>query len=68
MANARTTQKQLIRAYLEAGKTITPMVAFQEYGCLNLSARIAELKYDGMAIRKNWYSTPSGKRVMSYFL
>lgn len=68
MEKETLTQKQLIAAALKRGETITPMIAFVDYGCLNLSARIGELRMDGMKIRKEWLKVPSGKRVMSYSL
>jgi hypothetical protein len=65
MAN-QSTQKKQIESALRRGETITPMTAFTEFGCLNLSARICELITDGLIIRREWMRTPTGKRVMSY--
>jgi len=42
----RKSQKQMIREYLEAGNTITPMEALTKFGCNRLSARIDEIKND----------------------
>lgn len=66
METEKATQKKRIAFALQRGETITPMVAFKEFECLNLSARIHELEQDGMSIKREWVKVPSGKRVMSY--
>ena len=45
-------QKQLdkLRDHLKRGKTITQLEALQKYGIGRLSARILDLKEEGMAI------------------
>ena len=40
----RVTQAKAIRAYLEEHKCITPMIAFFQFDCYRLSARIKELR------------------------
>ena len=45
----RKSQKQMIREYLEAGNTLTPMEALTKFGCNRLSARIKEIREDGWA-------------------
>jgi hypothetical protein len=57
------TQNQLIRQHLESGKSITPLEAFNRYGCLRLGARIYDLKRDGLRIKterktngKKWFA------------
>ena len=58
--------KQLRRA-LENGERITPIDALEKFGCFRLGARIWELVHEqGMQIKKEWYTTPTGKKVMSY--
>ena len=47
---ARMTQKDKILAYMRTYGSITPMDALREFGCLRLSARIADLKKDGHII------------------
>ena len=42
----RKSQKQMIREYLEAGNTITPMEALTKFGCNRLSGRIKEIRED----------------------
>ena len=44
------TQKKLILKHLEKNKGITLLDAITKYGCLNLSARIKELRNEGYYI------------------
>lgn len=44
------TQKEMIRKHLELFGSITPALALNEYACARLSARISELREDGMNI------------------
>ena len=44
------TQKEMIRKHLEMFGSITPALALNEYACARLSARISELREDGMNI------------------
>lgn len=44
------SQNQQIRQHLEAGKSITPIEALNQFGCLRLGARIHNLKKMGLAI------------------
>lgn len=44
------TQKQMIRKHLEMFGSITPALALNEYACARLSARISELRDEGMTI------------------
>ena len=41
------TQNQRILDYLKSGKTLTPLVALEKFGCFRLSARIFDLRSDG---------------------
>lgn len=61
------SQKAQILADLQKGKAITPMDALNDYGCFRLGARIADLKNEGWPIASKYVTTPSGKRVKSYF-
>jgi hypothetical protein len=51
------TQNDQILAALKQGKTISPLSALREFGCMRLAARIYDLKQDGHEInavkRKN---------------
>ena len=46
----KSTQTKLIQKHLEDGKSITPIDALQLFGCFRLSARIHDLKKEGMNI------------------
>ena len=46
----RMTQCDKILAYMRTYGSITPIDALREFGCLRLSARIADLKKDGYVI------------------
>lgn len=52
------TQCEMIMAHLEEHGSITPVEAMQEYGCMRLAARIADLKDQGARIKK---TTAKGK-------
>lgn len=45
------TQNDSILSYLESGKAITPMEAWQMFGCFRLSARIKDLRNKGYEIK-----------------
>ncbi len=65
------SQNSDIRADLEAGKSLTPLSALQDYGTLRLGARIYNLRQKGLPIRteKIWVRTRDGKaRVARYFI
>lgn len=51
MKEKKLTQKQMIRQWLEDGKTITPLTALKEFNCLSLAQRIKNLRDEGMQIR-----------------
>ena len=56
MSNSQTKQ---IRKHLEDGKTITAIEALNDYNCFRLSARIHDLRQQGMNIqtenvRRGW--------------
>ena len=44
------TQNQRILDYLKSGKTLTPLIALEKFGCFRLSARIFNLREEGHAI------------------
>ena len=46
------TQRQRLREYLESGKSITRINAYQELGMFELSRPIGELEKEGMDIIK----------------
>ena len=46
----KESQTKQIRAWLESGKSITPVEALKHFGCFRLSGRIYDLKERGMNI------------------
>jgi hypothetical protein len=59
------TQNEQIKAYLNKGKSITPMDALNKFGCFRLSARIKNLRDEGLKIATN-YVTKGNKTFASY--
>jgi len=66
MSNRRTSQRELIRQDLLAGKTITPIDALERYGSYRLAARISELREEGMEITT--YQDPNNNMYAQYAL
>lgn len=60
------TQKQMIQDHLQRFGSITPAQALQEYACARLSARISELREEGMNIEtvERKAINRFGKRIM----
>lgn len=61
------SQTQTILDHLERRKTITPIEALTEHGCLRLAARINELRADGHRIETEMVKR-NGKRWARYRL
>ena len=64
---ALDSQNALIKGWLLNGKSITPMEALNMFGCFRLSARIANLKEDGLPVVTDMV-TINDKRVARYYL
>ena len=62
------TQNEAILNYLQSGGSITALESVQEFGCMRLAARIADLKADGHDIGDCWVEKNNGKRFKRYFL
>ena len=62
-----SSQNELILQALKAGARITPIDALNMFGCLRLSARIADLKRRGYHINNKW-RIENGKRFAEYHL
>jgi hypothetical protein len=60
-----TTQNQQIKAYLTKGKSLTPIDALNKFGCFRLSARIKNLRDEGLNIATK-YVTKDNKTFASY--
>ena len=62
------SQNKQIKAWLESGKSITPMDALNLFGSFRLGARIFDLKNDyGMNIKTEMVEV-NGKRYAKYSL
>jgi hypothetical protein len=59
------TQNDKIKAYLTKGKAITPIDALNKFGCFRLSARIKDLRDEGLNIATK-YVTKGDKTFASY--
>lgn len=62
------SQEKQILAWLQSGKSITPLEALSEFNCMRLQARIHEIEERGYKIIRDWFITPSGKKVRQYKL
>jgi len=60
-----TTQNQQIKAYLTKGKSLTPIDALNKFGCFRLSARIKNLRDEGLNIVTK-FVTKEGKTFACY--
>ena len=67
MGEKKTTQKDLIRAFLKAGRKITPMVALNEFGCFSLAQRIKELRREGLHMCTAFKKDPQTKKVFAEY-
>lgn len=61
------SQNALIKGWLLNGKSITPMEALNMFGCFRLSARIANLREEGLQVVTDMV-TINDKRVARYYL
>ena len=61
------SQNALIKGWLLNGKSITPLDALNMFGCFRLSARIANLRDEGLPIVTDMV-TINDKRVARYYL
>jgi hypothetical protein len=59
------TQNQQIEQHLLKGKKINPLQALNKFGCFRLSARIKDLRDNGMNI-KTTYTTVGNKTFATY--
>ena len=63
----KESQNALIKGWLLNGYSITPMEALNMFGCFRLSARIANLRDEGLAVVTDMV-TINDKRVARYYL
>lgn len=57
-----------IRAWLEEGRSITSWQAIIMFGCTRLSARVWDLRDQGLDVKVRKKITESGSYVAEYFL
>lgn len=62
------SQNDKIRAWLNDGRSITSWDAIMMFGCTRLSARIFNLREEGMDIKVRKKITPKGSYVAEYYL
>jgi hypothetical protein len=62
------SQTKAIKGYLEAGNSITGMVALDKFGCWSLPRRILDLKEQGVVIDSQFIKLENGKRIKEYWL
>ena len=68
MATKIESQNKQIKAWLESGKSLTPLDALNLFGCFRLGARVFDLKNDyGMNIKTEMVKE-NGKRYARYSL
>ena len=63
-------QNKMIRQYLEKGHRLTPLDALYRFSCFRLSARIYDLRRQGMTIRMRTKAIISGgktKHIAEYY-
>ena len=61
----KSSQNDKILAYLKKGRSLTPLTALKQFGCLRLSARIYDLISEGYPIISE---RVKGKSYSRYFL
>lgn len=62
------SHKAAIREALLNGEILTPLDALNRFGCFRLTARIWDLRDEGMNIQKEWKVLDNGKKVAAYRL
>ena len=62
------SQTSDILDWLNAGHTITPLEALNNFGCLRLAARIADIRAKGIEVETEAHVTGKGKTVARYFI
>ncbi len=67
MSKTESQEKQIL-AYMQAGKSITPLEALNIFGCFRLGARIYDMGRRGIEVKSEFVTLPSGKRVKKYWV
>lgn len=64
----RKTQKQLIKEYLQSGRSITPIEALEMFGSFRLGAIIFTLREEGMSIKTEFVTNRYKTKFAKYTL
>ena len=64
----RKTQKQLIKEYLQSGRSITPIEALEMFGSFRLCAIIFTLREEGMPIKTEFVTNRYKTKFAKYTL
>lgn len=67
MASKIESQNKQIKAWLESGRSITPIEALVKFSCMRLGSRIFDLRESGMPIKTEMIEK-NGKRFAKYYL
>lgn len=62
------SQTKEILEFMQKGRSITPQLALDKFGCFRLSARIAEIEAMGYEVVHALEQTRDGKRFGVYWL
>lgn len=62
------SQTKQIMDFLIEGHKITPLEALKKFQCLRLSARIADLKNQGIPVKSQFVEVGQRKKVKEYFI
>lgn len=65
---ASRSQESKILDYMLRGHRITGMDALILFECFRLPARIADIQKRGFPVQSEFITTPTGKRVKSYWI
>ena len=63
--SAKKTQTQAILEYLDEYGSITPLEAIRDLGVYRLSARISDIKKDGIPIKTDMVTVPNRRGTKS---
>jgi len=62
------SQNAQILEALQAGEQLTGLEILRRFNCMNYKGRISDLRQAGFNIDGEWIKTPTGKRIMRYFM
>ncbi len=62
------SQTEQILEFMQKGRSINPLLALELFGCMRLSARIADIEAQGYEVVHALEQTKDGKRFSVYWL